>query len=308
MPRFPSIPQLSIVVPVTDDVAAFESSLVSVLENRPERSEIIVPHNGSYNDPFDLSDEVRFVEAKDDGLVELVQQSAGQARGRYVHVVAEGVLATPNWSEPAIEKLDNPELGFVAPVIRQPQGHVLACGWTDTPHRLCHPVASGHPEAEPGETVRAIGAYLQASFWRRDLLRSMSKAFRGDLAQEANYAYGLLARHAGWRGSVATDSVMQFNASELPWDQSTLDRGRRLRAIQHQLRGGGWGTAITAGLRSATACLTGQIAISEAIGQATAPLADAEVELLLFVGETMSPDDYDATIRLPAQIAARRAA
>ncbi len=309
MTRFPSIPQLSIIVPVTDQVAAFESSLVSVLENRPEHCEIIVAHDGSYDDPFDLSDEVRFVESANCDLVELIQTGARQARGRFLHVIAEGIAATGDWTAPAMDLLDDPSVGFVAPVISHRNGDaVVACGWTDTPHRLCDAVCAGKHRVEKGEVVRTIGSYLQASFWRRDLLRSMGRAFRGTKSDEASYAYGLLARHVGWKGGVAVESQMLCDDDFLPWDESTLDRGRRLRAIRHQLRGGGWAAALSAGLRSATACLTGHVGLGEAIGQATAPLATPDVELLLFVGEAVSPDDYDATIRLPEQIAARRAA
>ena len=63
VPKTNPIPQLSIVVPVHGDAAAFESTLISVLENQPAASEVIVAHDGSYDDPFDLGEEVRFVSA-----------------------------------------------------------------------------------------------------------------------------------------------------------------------------------------------------------------------------------------------------
>ena len=46
----PTVCRLSIVVPYDRDEAAFETSLVSILENRPEYCEVIVSHDGQYQD------------------------------------------------------------------------------------------------------------------------------------------------------------------------------------------------------------------------------------------------------------------
>ncbi|QDV60909.1 glycosyltransferase family 2 protein [Crateriforma conspicua] len=308
VPRFPSIPQLSVIVPVNQQVNTFESSLVSVLENQPESCEVIVAHDGGYDDPFDLGDEVRFVQAGGASTVELVQEGVKHARGHLVHVIADGMSATAGWASAAVERFEDDDVGFVSPTIRHRDGDVLACGWTDTPHRLCTAVCAGQDSPRHGDMVRSIGCYLQAGFWRRDLLASLGRGFVGTRSAEATYAYGLLARRTGWRSAVAVDSVVLSDDDRLPWDRSTLDRGQRLRSIRHHLRGGGWATAITAGLRSAAGVLTGSVGLGEAIGQATAPLADADIELMVFTGEVISPDDYDTTIRLPERIAARKAA
>ena len=55
--------RLSIIVPLMGDLKRFEDTLVSVLENQPEQSEVVVVLNGPYDDPYDLRSEVKFVEA-----------------------------------------------------------------------------------------------------------------------------------------------------------------------------------------------------------------------------------------------------
>ena len=55
--------RLSIIVPLTGDLKPFEDTLVSVLENQPERSEVVVVLNEPYDDPYQLRGEVEFVEA-----------------------------------------------------------------------------------------------------------------------------------------------------------------------------------------------------------------------------------------------------
>ena len=52
------MPRLSIIIPALGNSARLESTLVSVLENRPLDCDIIVVHTGEYNDPYDLAGEI----------------------------------------------------------------------------------------------------------------------------------------------------------------------------------------------------------------------------------------------------------
>ena len=52
-----SVPRLSIIIPHRND-QLLEETILSVLENRPRDCEIIVAHDGSYCDPYQLVDEV----------------------------------------------------------------------------------------------------------------------------------------------------------------------------------------------------------------------------------------------------------
>ena len=55
-------PRLSIVIPAAD-TAALEETLVSVLENRPADCEIIAALAVPYADPWNIGEEVRFMQA-----------------------------------------------------------------------------------------------------------------------------------------------------------------------------------------------------------------------------------------------------
>ena len=56
-------PRLSIVIPTPGDTAAMEETLVSVLEHRPDDCEIVVALGCDYADPWNIREEVRFVQA-----------------------------------------------------------------------------------------------------------------------------------------------------------------------------------------------------------------------------------------------------
>ena len=56
-------PRLSIIIPAPGNETTLEETLVSVLENRPENSEIVVVLGFGYHDPWSVGEEVRFIQA-----------------------------------------------------------------------------------------------------------------------------------------------------------------------------------------------------------------------------------------------------
>ncbi|MEM8668969.1 MAG: hypothetical protein AAGG48_15720 [Planctomycetota bacterium] len=268
MPKFPTIPQLTILVPVVAspngkaNLSGFERTLISVLENRPEQSEVLVTHDGSYDDPYALGDEVRFVTADHPSMTDLIAAGAQVARGRIIHVLAEGVEATPGWTDNAVDCFDHFDCGSVAPRIQRSNDQaVLACGWSDTTCRLMSP----HVElAQSSAAGSRVGCYLQASFWRRDLLRSLRHCLTDANAVHADQASGIysrLARKAGWKCDVAPDSILRCDGDQLPWDESSFSRGKRLRAVANQ-----FGCDPKAAWTAACASLLRPSQWSEAIG------------------------------------------
>lgn len=295
-------------------MAAFESTLISVLENQSSDCEVLVCHDGKYDDPFDLCDEVRFVVAESAQLVALVAAGASHARGRFVHVLAGGVQATNGWTEEALEKFEHFDCGSVAPVIRQADNaRIVSAGWFDGVDRLCKNAVDGQSPAD-GVRAKKIGAHLQASFWRRELLRSMSAAFTSRQSVESSYAYEFLAREAGWRCVLADQSVVQISGDRLPWDQSSAGRGMRLQAIRNEFsRRRGWGASLNQAAWAGAASLVRPGQLSEAIGRGFAPLASAKIGSQLHADQVALCDDHEMIVSMPRreapiEIQARRAA
>lgn len=277
MPKFPTIPRLSIVVPVGDDLAAFENSLVSVLENRPSDAEVLVAHDGNYDDPFDLGDEVRFVTCGDNRSVDLVAQAATEARGRFVHVLAGGWRATEGWTEAAVEAFDDAEVGVVVPLLRRDSGTIAAAGWEDTPSRLCAPAFDGARAIDRSAARRIGGPYLSASFWRREVLRSLRGCYEGPSTAEASYVYAHLAQAEGWQLALAPACELLCPDDAQPGGRAGFRRGCRMRAIRQRLTGGGTVAAIGAAARAMAGNIFGGRLLVEAIGQAAASSAAAEI-------------------------------
>lgn len=110
------MPQLSVIIPHRRDDSLLEASLLSVLENRPADCEVIVVHDGSYSNPYQLDDEVCFVET-DPGLrvVDMINAGVMAACSPVVNVVLDGVQVREHWSLEAVHLLEvEPELAAVA--------------------------------------------------------------------------------------------------------------------------------------------------------------------------------------------------
>tara|TARA_R110002049_G_scaffold27321_2_gene94254 strand:+ start:470171 stop:471133 length:963 start_codon:yes stop_codon:yes gene_type:complete len=239
VPKFPSIPQLSIIVPVGNDPSAFEDTLLSVLENRPDRCEVIVPHDGRYDDPFDLSDEVRLVVAEGGNFVDTVLAGARAARGEFVHVLAAGLQATAGWADVALERFRHREVAAVAPVVRCAENRrVVSAGWTDTSAMLFQPVAAGRSDVDANRIPEEVGAYLAASFWRRSVFLSLGDAFLyngghdAESVSETSYVFYQLLRGAGWQASLASDCDVISAESEMAGERASVERGRRIGAAK----------------------------------------------------------------------------
>lgn len=318
MPRFPSIPRLTIIVPHFGETESFENSLASVLQHRPDDCEILVPHAGDYNDPFELGDEVRFVDASSASLVRQVAEAAEIARGRFVHVVADGHVATPGWTDAALKEFEYHDAGLVVPVVRfqanssrDAKSEVAHAGWRRTASSACQMVGSGETDVQPRDRIRVEGGILSVSFWRRDLLRSLSGTFSGDDVLEASAVYGLLAKQAKWRCVVSvasnlfvSDSQAAFVASD--YEARANSNQRRLQAISDHLgKRGGWGKSF--GRFIATCFSTG---LGPAIGRSTAPLAARAIASQIKPTGVLRADEQVEMLRIPSHESAelRRAA
>jgi hypothetical protein len=108
--------RLSIIVLHQDDDAKLENTLLSLLENRNEKHhEIILVHDGSYSDPYRLSeDEVQLIDSSgSDGIIGQINLAISIARSPNVQVLFPGVTVEANWSDEAIRQLANPGIACV---------------------------------------------------------------------------------------------------------------------------------------------------------------------------------------------------
>ena len=254
MPKFPRIPRVSIVVPLQRDERLFEETLLSVLENQVEGCEILAVHNGTYSDPFDLGDEVKFVLARSSNLVDLIRDAYDATRGSVVHVLGSGLRGRAGWIEAALEEFSDNNVATVSPA---------ATGWCDDPGRLCRPIVKSRSRQRLSGQNR--GFYVNAFFARRrvlgNLLDAVAPAMNDPIA--VSYAFGCLLKRAGWQTVECPECLIDTCQSEALEDASNEQRGQCLSAIYARVFQTAPVLAKTAMLKSA---LLGSGSFGELIG------------------------------------------
>ncbi len=197
------VPRLSIVIPVAADVDRLEETLVSVLENRPAACEVLVVHPQCYDDPYDLGDEVRFVEAAPRrSLVDLVNLGIDAARADVVHLLACGARVEEGWVEPALTHFARPDVHAVSPAVldaRDPSrllaaGVAYGCGGRRVLSARRHRFHDRLP-IPPG----LLGPTLAAAFYRRRTLAGLRGLDRNVGSQLADLDTALTLGHLGCR-------------------------------------------------------------------------------------------------------------
>ena len=112
--------RLSIVIPCLGPCEQFEDTLASVLQHRPDHSEVIVAHRRAYADPYGLRGEVSFSHIESPGgLVDLINDAIQDARGEVIHLLAAGTEVRDGWTHAALRHFADPRVAAVAPLVLQ---------------------------------------------------------------------------------------------------------------------------------------------------------------------------------------------
>jgi hypothetical protein len=180
-------------------IEALETTLVSVLENRPNDCEVIVVLNRPYADPYALDDEVRFVEFPGAGLAACATLGIQLSKAPIVHVLASGLEVEEGWTEAALRYFADPEVAAVAPVIRKTSSptRVLAAG-VRYERGGRRSVCSAAPNSTTAG-AQAIGPTIDAGFYRTSALEALGDGLPvnlGDQVADVDLALGL--RYAGF--------------------------------------------------------------------------------------------------------------
>ncbi len=227
------------------DLKRFEDTLVSVLENQPERSDVVVVLNRPYDDPYQLEGEVKFAEtrpaptsgyppgAPGGDLVDSFACGLAASDGAVVHVIAAGFEATPGWADAALARFAEADVAAVAPVVvdREHPDRILSAGLRWTRGGSIGRIAAGKRLERFAADDRALcGPELAAAFYRRDVLETVETLphHGSELAAAADLA--LAVRKAGYcavqePGCVTTATGERF-ASAGAWREGVA--GERL--------------------------------------------------------------------------------
>lgn len=200
--------RLSIVIPCIQEACCFENTLASVLQNRPGDCEVLVVQPRPYDDPYDLTGEVRFVEAPgNSSLIDLINLGFEHARGDIVQLLSCDVEVGEGWSEPAMSHFDSPTVASVSPLIvaRERPGHILARGVQYSPSGLR--IISRPQSARRTQLRQIVGPTYLGGCYSRDAWQ-MVGGFCSVLGEFADIDLGLMLQAAGFRCVHEPQSVL----------------------------------------------------------------------------------------------------
>jgi hypothetical protein len=166
--RFP-VPRLAIVISAVGSIELLEGTLVSVLENRPADCEILVALDRTYADPYELKDEVRFVEAPHrSSPIACINAALAASRAPIVHLLASGCTVTEGWVEPAFARFGDRRVASVAPLVMDALGQdrIFAAGLGYRPSGRRVLVGRGQTQLLPRAATSMVGACGFAAFYR----------------------------------------------------------------------------------------------------------------------------------------------
>ncbi len=179
--------RLSIVIPVVHDIAGLESTLVTVLSNRPADCEIVVVLNAPYDDPYALADEVRFVSApRGANWAACANLGLRESRASIVHVLDPGVEVCEGWTEPAVRHFRDAQVATVSPLLLNAtqRDRVLSNG---VQYQLGgeRRLAGNGISASAASTLKpALGPTAQAGFYRRSAIYELLGGFEPTVGAE----------------------------------------------------------------------------------------------------------------------------
>ncbi len=216
--------RLSIVIPCVHEAERFDATLASVLQNRPDDCEVLVIQPRSYDDPYELKEEVRFIEVPESStLVDLVNAGVTEAVGEIVHVLSCDVEVTEGWTGAALPHFNDPTVGSVAPLVvtkgTSPQvvsrgvryglGGVRTAALKDRRARL-------RPLTAPT---------LTAGLYRRQAILDVGGFFPGLGDDFADVDLGLMLQVAGYR-CVHEEDVSITIDQPTTWRRLSIANGR----------------------------------------------------------------------------------
>jgi hypothetical protein len=187
-----------------------ETTLVSVLERRPEDCEIIVVLNEHYADPYGLKGEVRFVDAPGAGMAACATMGIQVSRAPIVHVLAAGMEVADDWTDSALPHFADPEVASVIPLIRDSANpeRLLAAG-VQYRRGGGRRVATNLPDRDSSSQSEALGPTIDAAFYRKSALEVLGDGLPinlGDQLADVDLALGL--QYAGYRTVLESESVV----------------------------------------------------------------------------------------------------
>ena len=209
---------LTIIIPLLKETETelFETTLVSILENRPEEDDILVVNAAGYDNCYDLKREegVLFCCADPQTtLIEAMNIGVRNAATPYICPLLCGCAVEEGWAEPALRHFEDSETAVVIPKLRKttPAGReIVSFGYALSRDGVLTSLSSDRVPAG-GLSAPGIGG----TFFRRQPIIDLG-LFQPALGNFAIADMAFLIQNLGGEVVYEKDSVLSYEAAALP--------------------------------------------------------------------------------------------
>jgi hypothetical protein len=214
------------VIPALGSLDALETTLVSVLQNRPSDCEVVVALDEAYDDPYELAGEVRFLTIRGaESVAAALGTVVRMCCGSVVYLLAAGVEVEEGWCDAPPTHFADDRVAAVAPRVLRGRSDAIVCSagveYAAGGRRLRRAGGDDDAHDEPAEI---LGPSSLAAFYRRDALLRLPRAFEPGVTDRlidvdtalqlkaAGYRAVFEPRSIVYRGSAASAAAAPFAA------------------------------------------------------------------------------------------------
>jgi hypothetical protein len=196
------VPRLSIIVPHLHDDSGLELTLLSILENRESDFEVLLAHDGRYQDPYGLDqDELILIESEQGAsFSQQINLAVASACSPIVQVLLPGSVVGTHWCEEALHLLRDKTVSAVCQPIGDASTNDLYLGLSgeSLPHRRV---------TDSADIVAA--PLLCGGVFRKRILKSIGGWIEPCTREIAEVEFALLATAMEFEIEAAEEVTMQ---------------------------------------------------------------------------------------------------
>jgi hypothetical protein len=233
--------RFSIVVPLVGDVSLFEQTLASLLRDRSSGTEVILVHDGTYEDPYSVASEVTIIDAQSRRLSSMLNQAVAAASAELIAIVRPGVELIENWQSDVAPMFADEKVASAVPLIVSlaDRGEIVAAGLRTNYgfQRILEGDGDKTADRVCGR-LRPIGPTHWAAFYRRSTLELAGNFDTTVDDQYLDLDIALTLKGLGYRSHFAAQCVATISRPTLITREADQPHGDSAqRAIVRHGRG-----------------------------------------------------------------------
>jgi hypothetical protein len=224
------MPRFSIIVPLKGDERLFDQTLASILRDRPASSEILVIHDGTYQDPHQLGEEITFASTeKKSDLIAMFNHGVSLASGDFLAFIRPGIELSPDWQLTVEAAFHKPDIASVSPLITTPaEPRKIVTAGVEAGIGFQRKMSGARRRATPSKLARVspLGPTSWAAFYRRSAIEQIHPVSENLSSVFLDQEIAMSLRTIGLKTNFSSETNLEVERSGLITAEQKLPHGQ----------------------------------------------------------------------------------